>query len=140
MREGPRFLRRAVDVRADHLRPRSGRGRSHPRGIRARLLPSRAGSVPGDHGDEAVARHPQEPQAAQAPRAVSGREHQALLQARHRAPGSAIRSEARLLTPRDPDTTVGDAAVGEVYLSAAQIATRVAELGEEITGDYAGRE
>jgi hypoxanthine phosphoribosyltransferase len=35
---------------------------------------------------------------------------------------------------------VGDPAVGEVYLSAAEIATRVAELGEEITGDYAGRE
>ncbi len=30
--------------------------------------------------------------------------------------------------------------VGEVYLSAGQIATRVAELGEEITADYAGKE
>ena len=30
--------------------------------------------------------------------------------------------------------------VGEVYLSAEQIATRVAELGEEITADHAGNE
>ena len=30
--------------------------------------------------------------------------------------------------------------VGEIYLSAEQIATRVAELGEEITADYEGRE
>ena len=31
-------------------------------------------------------------------------------------------------------------AVGEVYLSAEEIAARVAELGAEIAGDYAGRE
>ena len=33
-----------------------------------------------------------------------------------------------------------DDPVGEVYLSAGQIAARVAELGEQITADYAGRE
>ena len=33
-----------------------------------------------------------------------------------------------------------DDRVGEVYLSAEEIATRVAELGAEIAGDYAGRE
>jgi hypoxanthine phosphoribosyltransferase len=33
-----------------------------------------------------------------------------------------------------------DDRVGEVYLSADEIATRVAELGAEIAGDYAGRE
>jgi len=33
-----------------------------------------------------------------------------------------------------------DDRVGEVYLSAEEIATRVAELGTEIAGDYAGRE
>ena len=33
-----------------------------------------------------------------------------------------------------------DDRVGEIYLSAGEIATRVAELGTEIAGDYAGRE
>ena len=34
----------------------------------------------------------------------------------------------------------GQGGVGEVYLSAEQIATRVAELGREVTADYEGRE
>jgi hypoxanthine phosphoribosyltransferase len=35
---------------------------------------------------------------------------------------------------------VGDDPVGEVYLTAAQIGSRVAELGGEIAADYGGRE
>src|SRR5262249_45153313 len=85
---------------------------------------------------------PQEPQGAQAQGAVPGRQHQALLQARHRAPGTAIRSEARLLTDLGPTgpNIERDPRIGEVYLSAEQIAVRVAELGAEITADYEGRE
>src|SRR4029078_12149849 len=90
-------------------------------------LPPRAGSLPRDHGDEAVTGHPEEPEAAQAARAVPRREDQALLQARHRAPGSEIRSEARVLDGSEGDQL----GVGEIYLSAEQIATRAAELREE---------
>src|SRR6185437_15325221 len=50
--------------------------------------------------------------------------------------GPAIRTEARLLTepgfPPDP--------IGEIYLSAEEIAVRVTELGTEIAADYAARE
>ena len=34
----------------------------------------------------------------------------------------------------------GDDRIGEIYLSAAEITTRVRELGDEIARDYAGRE
>jgi hypoxanthine phosphoribosyltransferase len=36
--------------------------------------------------------------------------------------------------------SAGDSRIGEVYLSAAELATRVRELGAEIARDYAGRE
>jgi len=39
-----------------------------------------------------------------------------------------------------PDAEILDDRVGEVYLSAEEIAVRVAELGAEIAEDYAGRE
>src|SRR4029077_17144062 len=129
-----------VAVRAADVRAGGRRGRARPRGVRARLLPARAGPVPRDHGDEAVARHAQEPEAPEAEGAVPRDQHQALLQARHRAPGSAIRSEARLLTALgshagpEPVASSGlepagrslarDERVGDVYLSAEEIATR----------------
>src|SRR5207248_4853310 len=132
-REGARLLRGALGLRANDLRARGGRGRTRRRGVHARLPPPRAGSLPRDHDDEAVARDAEEPQAAEGPRALPRRPHQALLQARRRATGAAIPPRARLLTAPDPP-------VGEVYLSAEDIAARVQELGAEITDDYRGRE
>ena len=61
--------------------------------VHARLLPPRAGSLRRGDGDEAVARDTQEPEAARAARALPRRQGQALLPARHRAPGPAIRAE-----------------------------------------------
>src|SRR5262249_14934546 len=98
-------------------------------------LPPRAGSVPRGHDDEAVARHAEEPQAAEAAPALSGRPGQGLLQARHRAAGRAIQPRRRVDRAAGDDDRVGD-----VYLSAVQIASRVAELGETLAGDYEGRE
>src|SRR4029078_10003823 len=148
--------RRSLAVRAADVRAGGRRGRPRPRGVRSGLLPARARPLSRDNGDEAVARHAQEPQAAQAERTVSRCEYQALLQARHRAPGSAIRSEAGQLTVMgdglEPVTGAGvhlgsagapvprDERVGEVYLSAEEIATRVAELGADVEADYKGRE
>src|SRR5581483_11282292 len=93
----------------------------------------RAGPVRRGHGDEAVARHPQEPEAAEAAAALPRRPGEALLQARPRAPGAAVRPRARRLV-------LGDERIGEVYLGADEIAARVAELGAEIAADYEGRE
>src|SRR5262249_32252199 len=90
------------------------------------------GPLPRDHGDEAVARHTEEPQAAQAPAAVPRDQGQALLQARHRATGAAIPPRAGLLA--------ADPRVGDRYLSEAEIAQRVEELAEEIDEDYASSE
>ena len=59
------------------------------------------------------------------------RQRQALLPARSRAPRPAISAETRL---------IDDRAIGEIYLSAAEIATRVTELGAEIAADYDGLE
>ena len=91
VREAPRLLRRALGLRAAYLRSRDGRGGTRHRGIHARLLPPRAGSLSRGHGDEAVARHAQEPQATQAARALSRGQREALLQARLRAPRRALR-------------------------------------------------
>src|SRR5262249_27655103 len=119
-----------------------GRRRPRHRGVHPRLLPSRARPVPRGDGDEAVARDAQEPEAAQAPRAIPRRERQALLQARHRAPGPAIQTRPRLLAtaaaavPPPPP----DGKFGEVSLTADEIAARVAQLGTQIGEDYAGRE
>src|SRR5712692_8448607 len=122
MRQDPGLLRRLLGVRAAHLHARGGRGRTRGRGVHARLLPTRAGPLSRGDGDEAVARHPQEPEASQAARALSGRPHQALLQARPRTPGPAIRPRPRLVS------------------ADARIGARVAELGRQIAEDYAGRE
>src|SRR5947208_2468540 len=132
VRQDPRLLRRAVGVRAQDVRARGRAGRPLRRGLHARLLPSGAGPVRRDHGHEADARDEEEPQAPQAPRALSRRPDQALLQARYRAPGRAIPTRARLLAPGDR--------VGEIYLTAGQIAARVAQLGREIAVDYAEQE
>ena len=40
----------------------------------------------------------------------------------------------------DPSPSAADPRIGEVYLSAAEIRARVAQLGEQIGEDYAGRE
>src|ERR671923_298857 len=133
VREGPRLLRRAVGLRAEDVRARARRGGAGRGGLHPRLPPPRAGSLPRDHDDEAVARDAEEPQAEEAPRAVSERPDQALLQARRRATGPAIPPRARVLTAPDPP-------VGEVYLSAEDIAARVQELGVQIAADYEGRE
>ncbi len=62
------------DYEPTDVRARARRGRPRGRGVLARLLPPRAGPLHRDHGDEAVARHPQEPQAAQAQAEVPGRQ------------------------------------------------------------------
>jgi hypoxanthine phosphoribosyltransferase len=43
-------------------------------------------------------------------------------------------------SPADPGYLPADDRIGEIYLSAPEIAARVRELGAEITHDYAGRE
>src|SRR5437588_503931 len=133
VREGARLLRHPLGVRAADVRARGGRGRARGGGVHARLLPARAGPLPRDHDDEAVARDSEEPQAAEVPGAVSGGPDQALLQARRRATGRAIPPRARLLT-------APDSPVGEVYLTAEDIAARVHELAAEIAADYADRD
>src|SRR5207248_11251535 len=120
-------------VRAADVRAGGGRRGPHDRGLHARLLPARAGPLRRDHDDEAVARDPEEPQAAEAPRPLSGRQRQALLQARRGAPGRAIQAPDRLIEHEDPR-------IGDVYLSAEELQARVAELGAEIARDYEGRE
>ncbi|MBV8479194.1 MAG: hypoxanthine phosphoribosyltransferase [Actinobacteria bacterium] len=119
-----------MGVRAADLRPRGGRGRPRARGVHAGFLPARAGPLRRAHGDEAVARDAQEPQAAQAPRAVPRGEGEALLQAGPRTPGSAL----------PPRSGVIDARIGEIYLSAEELAARVRELGAEVARDYGGLE
>src|SRR5690242_2682370 len=132
MRQDPRLVRSRLGLRADLVRARARRRRTHHAGIYARLLPPRRGSVHRGHGDEAVARDPQEPEAPRAQGAVPGHQRQALLPARSRAPRPAISTEARIVGT--PDT------VGEVVISAAEIAARVSELGAAIAADYADRE
>src|SRR5581483_9622408 len=133
IRQDPRLLRRAVDVRAAHLRARAGRRRPGDRGIHARLLPPGAGPVPRGDGDEAVARDPQEPEAAEAAEALSGGEDQAVLRARLRADRGPLRAAQGELTPFDDR-------IGDVYLDADELATRVQGLGAELAQDYDGRE
>src|SRR5919197_1390868 len=132
VREDPRLLPRALELRAADVRARAGRRGPHDRGIHARLLPPRAGSLPRDHRDEPAARHAQEPQAAEAPGALSRRPDQALLQARHRAARAAI--------PIRPSVIAEDSPVGEVFLGEAQLRARVRELGAQIAEDYAERD
>src|SRR3954469_6694867 len=126
--EGARLLMNAPAVRAANVRARGGRDGPHGPGVHARLLSAGAGSLHRDHDDEAVARDAEEPQAAQAPRALPRGERQAVLQARHRAPGRAIQAADRLIEDADPR-------IGEIYLSAEEIEARVAELGAEIARD-----
>src|SRR5581483_7514204 len=132
MRQGARLLRNPVVVRAADLRARTGRGRPRDGGLQAGLLPPRAGSLRRADRDEAVARDAQEPEAAQAAGCLSGREDQALLQTRPRTASPALPARSRLID-RDPR-------IGEVYLTAAELRARIAELGAEIERDYAGSE
>src|SRR5436309_3858688 len=144
MRQDPRLLPDPLGLRAAHVRARAGRGRTSGRGVHARLLPARAGALRRGNGDEAVARDAEEPQAAQAARALPGGQDQAFLQARHPETRRALPARSRLLmataaAAREP-AGARDPRVGEVYLTADQIAARVAELGAQITEDYSGRE
>src|SRR4029450_6017410 len=111
---------------------RARRGRRGPRHQRlhARLLPLRAGSLRRGHGHAAAARHAQEPQAPAAPRALPRRARQALLPARHRAARAAVPAEARVMSRV--------ASLGDVYLTRAELAARIDELGAEIARDYDG--
>src|SRR5947207_3039230 len=128
MCEGPRLLRRALGLRAPHLRSRAGRRGAHDRGLHPRLLPPGTGPVPRGHRDEAVASDAEEPQAAQAPRALSGGQREALLQARPRTARGQVAPGHRSVT------------AGEVYLTAEQLAVRAGELGAEIAREYDGRD
>src|SRR5919198_4761406 len=128
MREGPRLLRCALGIRAAYVRARAGRGGPGRRGLHPRLLPARAGPLPRGHDHEAVARHPKESEASEAAAAVSRRQGQAVLQTRHRAAGAEIQPGARVLA--------ADPRVGDLYLSAEEIAARVVELAGEIARDY----
>ena len=79
---------------------------------------------------------------------------EALLQARHRAPGTAIRARHHDVAPRMPSSLLSgrapprgecrrrgaDPRIGEVYLTPRRSHARVAELGAEIAADYDGRE
>src|SRR4029450_11824000 len=132
VREGARLLRRPLGVRAAHVRARGRRRRPRDRGLHARLLPPRAEPLPRDHGDEAAAGDAEEPQAAQAARPLSRGAREALLQARHRAAGPAL--------PPGPSVIGSAPRVGEVFLSAEELRSRVEELGREISRDYEGRE
>src|SRR5262249_31327796 len=116
VRQDPRLLRRAVDVRAAHVRARARRGGQGRRGVHARLLPPRPGSLSRGHGHEAVARHPEKPEAAPAAPALSRGAHQALLRAGFRADRRPLRPPQGLLRL--------DSRIGEVYLEAAEIAAR----------------
>src|SRR5207302_33718 len=100
VREGARLLRRPLGIRAADVRARGGRKRARDRGVHARLLPPGATPLRRDHRDETVARHPQEPQAAEAARAVPRRPDQALLPARPRAPRPAFPPRPRQLSAR----------------------------------------
>src|SRR5207247_5966183 len=65
--------------------------------------------------------------------AVPRRPGQALLQARHRAAGSAIPTRPGVIEARDPR-------LGDVFLGAGELRERVSELGAQIAEDYEGRE
>src|SRR5262249_60199474 len=99
-------------------------------------LPPGAGPVPGGDGDEAVARHPEEPQATEVARAVPRGEDQALLRARLRAPGRPLRAAEGLLSK----LVELDERIGEVFLDAVEIGARVRELGAEGTAELGGSE
>ena len=65
-------------------------------------------------------------------------EGQALLQARHRAPGPAIQTRPRLLAALASAAASRRPRIGDVYLSAEEIAARVAELGAQIAPGLCG--
>src|SRR5262249_1315501 len=67
-----------------------------------------------------------------APPALPRGAHQALLRARFRADRRPLRPPQSVL--------ILDGRIGEVYLDAGEIATRVAALGAEIARDYRDRE
>src|SRR6478735_2316076 len=131
MRRDPRLVRDSVGIRAPLLRASTRRrGTRHER-VHARLLPARPESLHRGHGDEAVARDPQEPQAARGPAAVSGRQGEALLPARHRASRAAVQAADRLVTQAERLRAEGHP-IGDIYLDRDEIARRVAELGRAL--------
>ena len=129
----------SLGVRAAHVRARDGRGRPRHRGLHARLLPARPGSLPRDHDDEAVARDAQEPEAPQAPRAVSRREREALLQAGHRATRPASTASTSSPSP-PPPARARPAGRRRLPLRGGDRGPGRRARGAEIAADYAERE
>ncbi len=72
--------------------------------------------------------------------AVPGRQGQALLPARHRAPRPALPAADRVMSGARGERCADGHPIGDVYLSRAEIAARVGELGRRAPDDYAGRE
>ena len=137
MREDPRLPRRALGLRAAHVRARAGRGRPRDRGVHARLLPPGAGSLPRGDGDEAVARHAQEPQAAQAPRALSGRQVKLF----YERDFERLARATACGRPPELGRSSSDERIGEVYLSRGRDrGAGRASSARELARDYAGRE
>src|SRR3990170_373254 len=131
MRQDARLLRCSLGVRAADVRARAGRARPRHERVHARLLPPRAGSLRRGDGDAAIARDAQEPEAARAEAALPGRQSQALLPARHRAPRPAITAEARVLAGL---LAADGHPIGEGYLTRDEIGRRVGELGAGLEG------
>src|SRR5215831_16450155 len=136
VRQDPGLLRRPLGLRAPVVRPRAGRGGEGTQRVHTRLLPSGAGSLHRGDGDEAVARDQEESEDPRAAPALSARSGQALLSPGHRATRAALPPAACFVTTRLRSTP---GRVADVYLRREEIAARVAELGAEIAGDYAGR-
>src|SRR5687767_10257396 len=97
VREDPRLLRPPVGLRAADVRARTRPGRPRHERLHTRLLPPGAGSLRRGHGDAAVARDAQEPEAPRGAPALSRREGEALLPPRHRAARTAVPVEAGVL-------------------------------------------
>src|SRR5437879_8118948 len=84
VRKGARLLRDSVALRAAHIRAGAGGRRARHGSLRTGLLLARPGPLHRAHRHEAVARDPQEPQVAEAGRALCRDHAQALLQPRPR--------------------------------------------------------
>src|SRR6185437_2706874 len=133
VREDPRLVRDPVAVRADDVRARARRGGPCHGGVLAGLLPPGSGSLPRGDSDEAVARHAQEPQVAEAPAALPRDSHQAVLRTRLHAARRAVRAPEGILSR----AATHDDRIGEVFLDSEEIGARVREIGAEIAQQYA---
>ena len=91
VRQGPRFLSRAMGVRADDLSPGMGRDGTGDHGLFARLLPDRRRHVRRADDHATAPGHTEKPQAAPAERALSRRQVQADLSPGRGQPGRQVR-------------------------------------------------